>query len=181
MDILEKLFERHFGSAALRVRAVQGGLGGSGRAIVRLSNEKHSAIGIQNDVREENAAFLEFTRHFRAHGLAVPEIYAEDAAEGAYLEEDLGETTLFQFLSEHRAGPEIAPEVVKAYRKVVEELPRFQVEAGRDLNYRVCYPRSSFDRQSIAWDLNYFKYYFLRLAGVPFKEQALEEDFSRLT
>jgi aminoglycoside/choline kinase family phosphotransferase len=132
-------------------------------------------------VLEENRAFLEFTRHFREHGLAVPEIYAEDAAEGAYLEEDLGETTLFQFLSEHRAGAEIAPEAVSAYRKVVEALPRFQVEAGRDLNYKVCYPRSSFDRQSIAWDLNYFKYYFLKLAGVPFNEQALEEDFERLT
>ena len=73
------------------------------------------------------------------------------------------------------------PHVVEAYRKVVAVLPRFQVEAGRDLNYKVCYPRASFDRQSIAWDLNYFKYYFLRLAGIPFNEQALEVDFTRLT
>jgi P-loop ATPase protein family/Phosphotransferase enzyme family len=71
--------------------------------------------------------------------------------------------------------------VVEAYRKVVALLPRFQIEAGRDLNYKVCYPRESFDRQSITWDLNYFKYYFLRLAGIPFNEQELEDDFGRLT
>ena len=138
-------------------------------------------IGILYDVREENVAFIEFSRHFRRHGLPVPEIYAEDLSQGAYLEEDLGGTTLFEFLSGHREGATIAPEAVAAYRKVVAELPRFQVEAGRDLNYKVCYPRASFDRQSIAWDLNYFKYYFLRLAGIPFNEQALEDDFSRLT
>src|SRR5205807_10665668 len=84
-------------------------------------------------VREENLAFLEFSRHFRRHGLPVPEIYAEDLQHGAYLEEDLGDASLFEFLSNHRAGDEIAPEVIEAYRKVVAVLPRFQIEAGRDL------------------------------------------------
>jgi aminoglycoside/choline kinase family phosphotransferase len=181
MDVLEQLFEQHFGSRATKVQPVQGGLGGSVRVIVRLANSEHSAIGIQNDVAEENAAFLAFTRHFRNHGLPVPEIHIVDEAHGAYLEEDLGDTTLFQFLSQNRSGTEIAPEVVAAYRKVVETLPRFQVEAARDFDYSVCYPRESFDRQSISWDLNYFKYYFLKLSGVPFHEQALEEDFEKLT
>src|SRR5580692_8633911 len=181
MDVLQKLFEKHFQVRAARMQPLQGQLGGSGRNIIRLSADQQSAIGILYNVREENAAFLEFSRHFRRHGLPVPEIYVEDLNQGAYLEEDLGDTTLFEFLSKHRTGENIAPDVVEAYRKVVAVLPRFQVEAGRDLNYKVCYPRASFDRQSISWDLNYFKYYFLRLAGIPFSEQALEVDFTRLT
>src|SRR6267142_1762987 len=181
MDALKTLFERHFRSPAEGVQRLQGQLGGSGRKIIRLTGAGHSAIGILYDVREENVAFLEFSRHFRRHGLPVPEIYGEDLDRGAYLEEDLGDIALYEFLSKSRRGGEVAPGVVEAYRKVVEALPRFQVEAGGDLNYKVCYPRDSFDRQSIAWDLNYFKYYFLRLAGVPFSEQALEDDFVRLT
>jgi aminoglycoside/choline kinase family phosphotransferase len=181
MDVLKRLFEQHYGFAAEHVKPLQGQLGGSGRAILRLTGKGANAIGIVYSVREENVAFLEFSRHFRRHGLPVPEIYAENLDDGAYLEEDLGDTTLFDFLSANRAGDAVAQPVVGAYRKVVAVLPRFQVEAGRDLNYKVCYPRASFDRQSIAWDLNYFKYYFLRLAGVPFNEQALESDFGRLT
>ena len=181
MDVLEKLFEQHFHAPVERVQPLQGQLGGSGRRIIRLSRGKASAIGILYDVREENEAFLEFSRHFRRHGLPVPEIYAEDLDHGAYVEEDLGDVSLFQFLSEHRKGEEIAPPVVEAYRRVIATLPRFQVEAARDLNYKICYPRASFDRQSIAWDLNYFKYYFLRLAGIPFSEQKLEDDFDHLT
>ena len=181
MDALKRLFEQHFRTPAEQVQPLQGQLGGSGRVIVRLTGSGQSAIGILYSVREENAAFLEFSRHFRRHGLPVPEIYAEDLSQGAYLEEDLGDTTLFEFLSASRASDAIAPPAIEAYRKVVAVLPRFQVEAGRDLNYKVCYPRASFDRQSIAWDLNYFKYYFLRLAGVLFNEQALEIDFTRLT
>jgi len=181
MDVLQALFDQHFHTPPAQVRPLQGQLGGSGRAILRLSAGSASAIGIVYSVREENIAFLEFSRHFRRHGLPVPEIYAEDLAHGAYIEEDLGDTTLYDYLSAHRSGDAIAPEVVAAYSKVVALLPRFQVEAARDLNYKVCYPRASFDRQSINWDLNYFKYYFLRLAGIPFNEQALEDDFGRLT
>lgn len=181
MDILKKLFEQHFHSPVARVQPLQGQLGGSGRQIIRLAGDRATAVGILYGVREENAAFLEFSRHFRRHGLPVPEIYGEDLDQGAYLEEDLGDLSLFEFLSKNRTGETIAPRVVEAYRRAIATLPRFQIEAGRDLNYKVCYPRGSFDRQSIAWDLNYFKYYFLRLAGIPFNEQAMEDDFSRLT
>jgi aminoglycoside/choline kinase family phosphotransferase len=181
MDVLKRLYEQHFHSPAETVKPLQGELGGSGRAILRLQGPAGSAIGIVYPVREENVAFLEFSRHFRRHGLPVPEIYTVDLPNNAYLEEDLGDTTLFEFLTANRTGDSVGEPAIEIYRKVVATLPRFQVEAGRDLNYKVCYPRASFDRQSIAWDLNYFKYYFLRLAGIPFSEQALENDFSRLT
>jgi aminoglycoside/choline kinase family phosphotransferase len=181
IDVLKKLFEQHFRTPAARIQPLQGQLGGSGRNIIRLANNMSSAIGILYNVREENIAFLEFSQHFRRQGLPVPEIYGQDLDHGAYLEEDFGDTTLFEFLSKHRAGDNIESQAIEAYRKVVTVLPRFQIEAGRDLNYEACYPRDSFDRQSIAWDLNYFKYYFLRLAGIPFNEQALEDDFDRLT
>ena len=140
MNILNRLFEERFHSPVKRVQPLQGELGGSGRQIIRLSNDANTAIGILYGVREENVAFLEFSRHFRKHGLPVPEIYGEDLDHGAYLEEDLGDTTLFEFLSKNRSGDTVAPHVVEAYRKVVATLPRFQVEAGRDLNYDVCYP-----------------------------------------
>jgi aminoglycoside/choline kinase family phosphotransferase len=181
MEVLKRLFEQTFRTPVLRLQPLQGQLGGSGRNIIRLFGESRTAIGILYGVREENLAFVEFSRHFRRHGLPVPEIYADDLSNGAYIEEDLGDTTLFQFLSDNRRSDDIDATVVEAYRKVVAALPRFQVEAGRDLNYKFCYPRGSFDRQSISWDLNYFKYYFLRLAGISFNEQALEDDFSRLT
>ena len=181
MDVLQELFQQHFHAPATRVQPIQGELGGSGRKIIRLANDQVTAVGVLYDVREENVAFLEFSRHFRRYALPVPEIYAQDLEQGAYLEEDLGDTTLFEFLSKNRQGDRIAPPVIEIYRAAVDLLPRFQIEAGHTLNYAVCYPRAVFDEQSIAWDLNYFKYYFLKLAGIPFNEQSLEDDFARLT
>jgi len=131
---------------------------------------------------EENRAFLSFTRAFLGVGLPVPEVYAADEEGGVYLLEDLGDTTLFDALDEARAagGGRFPESVIPVYEDVVRWLPQFQVRGGRAVDYSVAYPREAFDRQSILWDLNYFKYHFLKLAHVPFSEARLERDFDTL-
>src|SRR5579859_1473154 len=89
--VLKRLFESHFREPAERVVPLQGELGGSGRQIIRLTATRATAIGILYNVREENLAFLEFSRHFRRHGLPVPEIYGDAIDQGAYVEEDRSE------------------------------------------------------------------------------------------
>lgn len=178
-ESLRQLFRRRFGEPVETISALKGD--GSGRSIFRLTSRTRSVVGVSNSDRQENAAFLEFSRHFRQSGLPVPEIYADDLVRGIYLEEDLGDTTLFQYLSDNRTRAGLSRQVIEIYEQVVRLLPQFQIVAGKTLNYQVCYPRASFDRQSMRWDLNYFKYYFLRLAQMPFSEQALEDDFERFT
>ena len=181
MDFLKKLFEQRFHIPRPRgVEALQGELGGSGRKIIRPgAATKSAAIGILYGVREENAAFLEFSKTFLAStACRCRKFMRKTWAEGAYLEEDFGDVTLFDYLSENRVGENIAPEVVEAYRRVVAVVAAIPDRRGTRFGLqRSANWRRSFDRQSIAWDLNYFKYYFLRLAGIAFNEQALEDDF----
>ncbi len=100
----------------------------------------------------------------------------------AYLEEDLGDETLFELLVRTRSAgsAEVSPQARAVYEQVVDVLPEIQVRAGRGIDESVCHPRARFDGQSMFWDLNYFKYYFLKLAHIPFHEQALENDFGAL-
>jgi aminoglycoside/choline kinase family phosphotransferase len=158
---------------------------GSTRQYFRLVwGETHTAVGAIGPDRDENRAFLEFAKVFHKAGLPVPRIYAEDREAGVWLEEDLGDTTLFKALSAARVEygeDEFPPEIEKLYRRALSVLPRFQVLGHALVDYRVAYPRQAFDQQSIRWDLNYFKYHFLKLAQVPFNEQRLEDDFARLT
>jgi aminoglycoside/choline kinase family phosphotransferase len=178
-EVLKSLFEKQFGEVAEKILPLKGD--GSNRKIYRLSNSHRSVIGITNPDRRENQAFLGFSRHFRDCNLPVPSIFVENQDQTIYLEEDLGDLPLFKFLSENRGPEGLAPAVIEIYRQVVELLPRFQIQAGKNLNYRICYPRASFDKQSMMWDLNYFKYYFLRLSQIPFNEQELENDFEKFT
>ncbi|MBI4376427.1 MAG: phosphotransferase [Elusimicrobia bacterium] len=181
MDSIEKglagLFQSHFAQAPKTILPIQSH--GSARKLYRLSTGSRSVIGAFGPDARENAAFIAFSRHFRSASLPVPEIYAHDAERGLYLEEDLGDITLFEFLSQNRDRDKIGKEAIELYRRAVEQLPRFQILAHKGFDYGLCHPRSSFDRQSMMWDLNYFKYYFLRLAKISFNEQALEDDFQR--
>lgn len=179
-ELIIRLHLEAMGSEPDRVEPLRAD--GSARRLFRLWSGDRSSIGVVNDDVAENTAFLSFSRHFRKEGLAVPEIFARNSEITAYLEEDLGDETLFDALSAQRPAGGAVPEAIQnAYEAVVRALPRFQVTAGRGIDDSVCYPRSSFDRQSMFWDLNYFKYYFLKLAGIPFHEQHLEDDFDSLT
>ena len=155
---------------------------GSERRYYRIETSGIPVIGVFNDDRKENEAFYSFTNHCLKLGLPVPEILAISEKDPVYLLSDLGDQTLFGFLSEIRTNQVDFPEEIKSlYHKVINWLPRFQIEAGKELDYSKCYPRPAFDRQSMMWDLNYFKYYFLKLAKIPFDEQKLEDDFATLT
>lgn len=176
-----RLFRQKFGKNPVSILPLEGD--GSARQMYRLVGDAiETAIGVAGPDAEENRAFLSYTASFRSIGLPVPEIYGVDDRAGVYLEEDLGETTLFDALTlARREEPDAAfpSSIVPVYRKILELLPRFQVEGGRAVDYSVAYPRAAFDRQSILWDLNYFKYHFLKLAHVPFNEARLEKDFRR--
>jgi aminoglycoside/choline kinase family phosphotransferase len=152
---------------------------GSERKYWRLTGDSASAIGVYHPVKEESRAFQKFTDHFLKLGLNVPEIYFIDPERDIYLLQDLGNTTLFSLLQE-RQRDLIPDHIIALYKTSLEKLIHFQVKAKEGLDFSVCYPRNAFDRQSIVWDLNYFKYNFLKLEA-SFNEQKLENDFQQLT
>jgi aminoglycoside/choline kinase family phosphotransferase len=175
---IPELFFEWNGNQATSIEAIP--QAGSDRQYWRLSDGKRSAIGTFNPDARENIAFLEFSSHFKALNLPVPEIYGTDPAQHVYLQEDLGGESLLERLMATRNGDEISESVILLYKKSLSALAKLQILGGKDLDYELCYPRASFDQQSMRWDLSYFKYYFLKLARIPFDEQLLENDFNTL-
>ncbi len=149
---------------------------GSSRKYYRVkSNNKTVLVVINNDYKE-NIAFINFSKTFKAAGIKVPLIYFENLNDNIYIIEDLGDTTLYSLIEKNG----ITNEILSLYKKVISDLPKIQIEVGKKINYNLCYPRDKFDKQSIQWDLNYFKYFFLKLAHIDFYEQELENDFNEL-
>ncbi|MDH3268375.1 MAG: phosphotransferase, partial [Ignavibacteria bacterium] len=150
---------------------------GSYRKYFRMIGKEKTSIGVFNPDKIENTAFISFTKHFIKKGLNVPRLYSHQLKENIYLIEDLGDTTLYSLVEKQNEKAKLTEETLNFYKDALNHLVRFQLEGGKGLDYSVCYPRAKFDKQSIMWDLNYFKYYFLKLAKIPFDEQKLENDF----
>jgi len=153
---------------------------GSYRKYFRIEGREKNAIGVFNPDKKENLAFVTFTEHFLKKKLNVPKLYSKNLRRNIYLIEDLGDTTLFSMV-EKQNSESLSKKFTDYYKEALQQLIRFQIDGGKGLDYSVCYPRKKFDKQSILWDLNYFKYYFLKLAKINFDEQKLEEDFNSLS
>lgn len=176
---LSALFAAAFGFPAASILDLRAD--GSDRKLYRLiGGNGITAVGVFGPEPEENRAFLSYSRSLRSAGLPVPEIYAADEAAGIYLEEDLGDVTLFDLLSQMRTGSQFPEGMLPLYHRVLRLLPQIQVRGGVVIDYSVAWPHPEFDRRAMMWDLNYFKYHFLKLAQIPFHEGRLEEDFGRL-
>jgi len=154
---------------------------GSDRVYFRLWQGDEHVIGAYNPGREENDAFVGFSNHFRSKGLSVPEIYIYYPEEKVYFLEDLGDSNLFTWLAQRSDEERFNSETEALFLTIASDLVRIQTEGIKGLDLSLCFPHRSFDRQSMVWDLNYYKYMFLKLIGAPFNEIKLERDFESLT
>ncbi|MCJ7821441.1 MAG: phosphotransferase, partial [Bacteroidales bacterium] len=154
---------------------------GSVRVYFRLTDRGTRIIGAFNPGPEENDAFVGFSNHFRSRGLPVPEIYVYYPEDQVYFLEDLGDINLFTWLVMRPENERFNAETESLFMTIASDLVRIQTEGIKGLDLKLCYPHKSFDRQSIIWDMNYYKYMFLKLIAAPFNETRLEHDFEALT
>ena len=155
---------------------------GSNRRYYRIYSEDNSTslIGVQGTSRDENHAFLYMAEHFMQKGLNVPQVLAVSDDEMNYVQEDLGDTLLFDFIAEGRKTGVFSASEKEMLRKTMRGLAKLQVMAAEQFDFNQCYPQPEFNLRSILWDLNYFKYCFLKATGLDFQEDKLENEFERL-
>lgn len=179
MNELETLFKQHTGEKLLSKEELSAS--GSNRRYFRLESKKTSIIGVAGTSIEENKAFVEMAKHFYAKGLPVPQVLSETADGLFYIQDDLGDTLLFDYIAEGRKTGVFCEPEKEMLRKTMRMLPQVQVKGADGFDFSVCYPQPEFNERSILWDLNYFKYCFLKSTGLDFQENRLEDDFAHLS
>lgn len=178
MKELEALFEQYTHEKLLSNEELSAS--GSNRRYFRLKSNSQTLIGVEGTSLEENKAFITMAKHFKSKGLPVPEFLAQTADGRFYIQQDLGNTLLFDYIAEGRKTGVFCEPEKEMLRKTMKALPLMQIKGADGLDFSVCYPQPEFNERSILWDLNYFKYCFLKATGLDFQENLLEDDFARL-
>lgn len=177
-SILSKLYTGYVGQEPVEMTELPSS--GSNRRYFRLTG-RQSLIGALGTCAEENEAFLYLARHFGEKGLPVPKILAVSDDRMAYLQDDLGDTLLFNAIEKGRVTRSFSGEEKELLVKTIRLLPDVQFSGAVGLDFGICYPAAEFDTRSIMWDLNYFKYCFLKATGLEFQEDLLEDDFQAMS
>lgn len=180
MQRLSDLYKRWSGAEPQKIERLAGA--GSNRQYYRITSiDGSTVIGVIGTSQDENHAFITLSKHFKSKELPVPEVYAVSDDEMCYIQSDLGTMALFDALKKGRdAGGQYDEAEQKLLVKIMRLLPRIQVLGAQELDFSVCYPQPEFDETNVMFDLNYFKYCFLKPYGVDFHEVRLEEDFRKL-
>ena len=178
MERLNELFGNWAGRMPVEVSLLP--LSGSARKYYRMSAQGSVAIGCIGTNPAENRAFLAIDASFRSHGLGAPQVYGVSEDGMAYIQEDLGDGQLFELLKPAIASGVYSEKEMGWLRKTMEALPSVQFMAGEGLDWGVCFPDREFNARMVNFDLNYFKYDFLKLTGLEFDEIRLQDDFDRL-
>lgn len=179
MKQIENLFKQYTRHAPTDIYELPSS--GSNRRYFRVTGGGITLIGAKGTSVDENIAFMEIAKHFRLKGLAVPQVLCASEDMIYYLQEDLGDITLFNSVAAGRESGNYSAEEVALLKKAVACLPKIQFEGGKGLDYSVCFPQPEFDERMISFDLNYFKYCFLKTTGLEFSEIKLYEDFRKIS
>ena len=175
---LQKLYQSYTGVPAENITELPSS--GSNRRYFRLTGIE-TLIGVYGASIDENEAFLYMAGHFRKCGLPVPEVRIASEDKTYYLQEDLGDTLLFHAIEKGRATSVFSEEEKELLRKTIRLLPAIQFAGADGFDFSRCYPQPEFNQRSILWDLNYFKYCFLKATGMEFQEDKLEDDFQKMS
>ena len=178
MERLYRIYESYFGCRVEVMTPL--GASASNRRYYRMESYKGGCIGAIGTDCLENEAFVAISSHFAGKGIAVPMVYAVSDDGMAYIQEDLGNDILFDRLVLARKSGEGMGTVEDLLCRTISLLPKIQFEGAAGFDFSVCYPQPSFDRRMVLFDLNYFKYCFLKASGLEFNEILLQEDFERL-
>ncbi len=176
-QILKPIFESYTGQKLSEI--VELPASGSNRRYYRLKGGNISLIGAIGTNLQENHSFIYLAKHFREKGLHVPAVLAVSEDGSAYIQEDLGDQILFGMVAQGRESGLYSSAETNLLRRTIEQLPRLQFLGAKGLDWKNCYPQESFDARMIDFDLNYFKYCFLKATGLEFNEIQLQEDFEK--